>query len=87
MNPWIRYFICDTSIKQVEGLRYGRGLSHFNGDDPCFTTVSENVKVYETLEESQKDFAKIDKDVRLLMINIAFNGQGYNITDTEIQRK
>jgi hypothetical protein len=71
MEPWQRYFIVDTSVTAVRGLRFGRGFIGFQEDGTAFFGHKpENVKLYETQEAAMVDFNKIPDRVAIYHIII-----------------
>lgn len=84
MENWNRYFIVDTSVAVAGKLRFGRGFVRFHENgEPYFTCDSNKVKLYNTQEEADIDFNKIDNKVTMYFINIKQS----NVSYTQIKSK
>jgi len=71
MEKWEKYFIVDTSVNEVRGLKFGRGFIEFLPDgSPNFGHMPENVKLYDKQEDSMADFNKITEKVSIIYILI-----------------
>lgn len=77
MQTWSKYFIVDTSAKVGRALqptdfiemKFGRGFIDFmeNGE-PLFGYNAANLKLYDSVEEADKDFDKITEKVSIIHI-------------------
>lgn len=90
MEPWLRFFIVDTSVTAVQGLRFGRGFADFkeNGE-PRFVHKADSVKMYEAQDKAMEDFNKITEKVALYSFLIQYHPITHqaNVTPTKIATK
>jgi len=88
MQNWSRYLIIDSSVTAVQGLRFGRAFMGFDDQgEALFCRKPENVKLYEKLEDCEKDFDKIPSQVTLLHFIIQASPPNVNISHGIIQKK
>lgn len=88
MEPWNKYFIVDTSVKEVVGLRFGRGyMGPTEGMEPQFTTNPNLVKLYDTEVDAMTDFNIITNCVDIINITIQNTPQGAQVSHKKIAGK